>query len=111
MRRLVFLALLVGALAVGLFLMPGVGAADPDLNDVAAHRHFLVVGSGASLKYLAQVGPDVCDHPDLQSAFNEFHNNLHVATPGDAIGPAAPGLHNTRGAEIVPRGCDFQPPA
>jgi hypothetical protein len=35
----------------------------------------------------------VCDNPDLQRAFNQFHNNLHAVSPS-GIGPAAPGLHN-----------------
>ena len=42
------------------------------------------------------VGPDLCDNagdPGTQQAFNQFHNNLHIAT-ASSIGPAAPGLHN-----------------
>jgi hypothetical protein len=45
----------------------------------------------------------------LQRAFNQFHVNVHRVEPG-AIGPAAPGLHNARGAELVVRGCSFVPP-
>ena len=57
----------------------------------------------------AEVGPRVCDNPSLQQAFNQFHVNVHRVEPG-AIGPAAPGLHNARGAELVVRGCSFVPP-
>ena len=57
------------------------------------------------------VSPDLCDNlgnAAIQHAFNEFHNNLHVAT-ASSIGPAAPGLHNGHGGEIVARACSFVP--
>ena len=47
--------------------------------------------------------------PGIQQAFNEFHNNLHVATQY-SIGPAAPGLHNGQGGEIVPTPCSVTTP-
>ena len=59
------------------------------------------------------VGPDLCDNagdPGTQQAFNQFHNNLHIAT-ASSIGPAAPGLHNGHGGELVARGCSFVPPS
>jgi hypothetical protein len=68
------------------------------------------MGTGSSLVYLAEIGPDLCGNPDLQNAFNEFHNNLHIAT-ATSIGPAAPGLHNAQGAELVARPCSFVPPS
>jgi hypothetical protein len=75
----------------------GVGAAtslaDPNLTDVRPHRHWI---NGV------QVGPRVCDNPNLQEAFNQFHNNLHVSS---GFGPAAPGLHNGQGGEITATGC------
>jgi len=74
--------------------------ADPKLTNVPAHRHFVRTESGA----LVEVGPRLCDNPNLQNAFNQFHNNIHVAT-GSSLGPAAPGLHNFTGAEIMSRGC------
>jgi len=46
----------------------------------------------------------------LQSAFNQFHNNLHRAEPGSIGGPVAR-LHDAQGAEIVSRGCMFVPPS
>jgi hypothetical protein len=99
------LLLLAGALLV----IPNIGAADPNLADVAAHRHFIVNSTGQFIP----VGPDLCDNlgdPGIQQAFNEFHNNLHIATPS-SIGPVAPGLHNGRGGELVARGCSFVPPS
>ena len=74
--------------------------ADPNLKNVPRHRHFVRTESGS----LVEVGPRVCDNPDLQRAFDQFHNNLHVAT-GSSIGPAAPGLHNFTGAELLASGC------
>ena len=76
-------------------------SADPGLGTVPPHRHWIQTGTG-----MVEVGPRVCDDPALQSAFNQFHNNLHAAGP-TAIGPAAPGLHNFRGAEITFTGCDI----
>jgi hypothetical protein len=67
------------------------------------HRHWI---NGV------QVGPDICDNlgdPGIQQAFNEFHNNLHIATKY-SIGPAAPGLHNGQGGEIVPTPCSVTTP-
>jgi hypothetical protein len=93
-------------LAVG--FVAGIGAiliavatsrADPNLNHVPPHRHWVRTSEG-----LVQVGPRVCDNPDLQRAFDQFHNNIHIAT-GSSIGPAAPGLHNFKGADLQASGC------
>lgn len=73
--------------------------ADPGLSKVPPHRHWINTGHG-----FAQVGPRVCDDPSLQGAFNQFHNNLHVAG-ATSIGPAAPGLHNFNGAELYFTSC------
>jgi hypothetical protein len=73
--------------------------ADPDLGNVPAHRHWIQTPAG-----LVQVGPRLCDDPSLQEAFNQFHNNIHIAT-GSSIGPVAPGLHNFTGAELMFSGC------
>jgi hypothetical protein len=75
-------------------------SADPGLGTVPAHRHWVVNAQGK----MVQVGPRVCDNPNLQNAFNQFHNNIHAVTP-TGIGPAAPGLHNMQGAEITFTGC------
>ena len=74
--------------------------ADPNLGTIPAHRHFVRTGSGD----LVEVGPRVCDNPNLQKAFNQFHNNVH-AVSATGIGPAAPGLHNGVGGEIRVGGC------
>jgi hypothetical protein len=79
------------------------GHADPDLTNVAPHRHWI---NGT------QVGPDLCDNlgnAGIQRAFNQFHNNLHVAT-ASSIGPAAPGLHNGKGGEIAFTPCSVTTP-
>jgi len=111
MRKLLVVpALIAGLLAAVFLVIPGVSGADPDLDNVAAHRHFLVVAGSDPPVYVAEIGPDLCDKPNLQNAFNQFHNNLHVAT-ASSIGPAAPGLHNGQATELVSRGCSFHLPA
>ena len=104
MRKLVIPPLIVGR---GRDNLP---SAPQHRGSRSAHSPWLVTGSGASLVYLGRVGPDVCGDPNLQSAFNQFHNNLHRAEPGSIGGPAA-GLHDAQGAEIVSRGCTFVPPS
>ena len=73
--------------------------ADPNLSNIPPHRHFVNTPSG-----LVEVGPRLCDNPNVQGAFNQFHNNIHIAT-GASIGPAAPGLHNFKGADLMASGC------
>jgi hypothetical protein len=73
--------------------------ADPNLSNVPPHRHYVQTAGG-----LVEVGPRVCGNPELQRAFNQFHNNIHVAS-GSSIGPAAPGLHNFQGADLLASGC------
>ena len=73
--------------------------ADPNLGNIPPHRHYVQTSNG-----LVEVGPRVCGNPQLQKAFNQFHNNVHVAS-GSAIGPVAPGLHNFNGAELKASGC------
>jgi hypothetical protein len=99
---LVSLAVVLGSAAL-LALAATAVHADPNLPNVPPHRHWI---NGA------QVGPDLCDNPGepgIQQAFNEFHNNLHIATPA-SIGPAAPGLHNGRCGEITPTPCSVTVP-
>ncbi len=85
---------------IGMFSWSGSAIADPNLTNVPPHRHYIQTATGQ----LVQVGPRVCDDPSLQAAFNQFHNNLHVVT-SSGIGPAAPGLHNLQGAEILAGPC------
>ena len=93
---------LVFAVSVILILL-GIAAtsslADPPdtLANPPIHQHWIVQPDGTRV----QVGPRLCDQPDnpaIRQAFNEFHNNLHIA---GLLGPAAPGLHNSVGAEII----------
>lgn len=94
-KRLILAVIFVVGL-VG--LSAATAAADPNLNDVPRHRHFVKV----SATQMAEFGPRVCDNPNLQEAFNQFHNNLHVSA---GWGLAAPGLHNGTGGEIIPGPC------
>jgi hypothetical protein len=108
MRKLMVPLLVMGVLGVA-FLIPTVGGADPDLANVTPlHSHWLVTGTGANTVYLGEVGPDACHNPNLQNAFNQFHNKVHRMTPS-AIRPAAPALHNGEGGEIASPPCGFVP--
>ena len=94
-RRILLVLVLMGA-----FTGVGSALADPGLEPVPPHRHYIQTPQGS----LVQVGPRVCDDASLQDAFNQFHNNLHVVTES-GIGPAAPGLHNFQGAELLAGPC------
>src|SRR5215217_5724103 len=102
--------LLVVLLGIGVLFTAATALADPDLGDVAKHRHFVQTPSGE----LVQVGPRVCDDPSLQDAFNQFHYNVHHSfssptTSTPTLGPqnGALGLHNGEGAELTVRPCSF----
>jgi hypothetical protein len=97
MKKQLILGILLAVATV--LVTAAIGLADPSLTNVSPHRHWMSTPAG-----LVEVGPRLCDKPSLQNAFNQFHNNLHVAT-GSSIGPAAPGLHNSKGAEITATGC------
>ena len=106
MRYLIVLIIASGALAAG----AAVATADPNVPDIAAHRHFMQTPSGK----LVQVGPRLCDDARHQNGFNQFHINKHVSatsptTPIDTLGPqhGAPGNHNLKGSELVIRPCSF----
>src|SRR4029079_17381949 len=97
-RKQLLLAGVLLAAAGALLVIPSIGVADPNLTTVAAHRRYIVNTTGQ----FTAVGPYLCDNlgdPGIQKAFNQFHNNLHIAT-ASSIGPAAPGLHNGQGGEI-----------
>jgi hypothetical protein len=94
------LAVGIAAGMAGIVIAVATSRADPNLTNVPKHRHYVRTAEGG----LVEVGPRLCDNPNLQNAFNQFHNNLHVAS-GSAIGPAAPGLHNFTGAELLSGGC------
>ena len=95
--------------ASAMALMPETAMADPPgtLINVPKHRHFIMTPNGD----LAQIGPDICEDPDLQEAFNQFHYNVHrsassPSSPSATLGPqnGAPGLSNDLGAELVVMG-------
>ncbi len=97
------------ALAAATFLVAlGASAAlaDPPgtLVNPPNHRHFIEAPDGT----LIPVGPQICGHPEMQQAFNEFHYNIHhsgdpVHGSVSTLGPqdGAPGLHNGRGADLI----------
>src|SRR6476620_6571786 len=96
MKRLLVVAALMALLGTALLLTAGSAVADPDVTLTAMpHRHYVQTAHG-----LSQVGPRYCDNPDLLDAFTQFHANTHThnGVVGE-IGPVAPGLHNTKGAE------------
>ena len=93
------LALGIAAALAATLITVATSRADPNLTNVPRHRHFVNTPAG-----LVEVGPRICDDPNLQRAFDQFHNNVHVAS-GSAIGPAAPGLHNFNGADLQASGC------
>ena len=104
-RQALLVALAGGAALLGTALPT---LADPNLPNVAAHRHFVQTPDGK----LVQVGPRLCDDPSLQHAFNQFHFNVHHSenprgVPVPSLGPqgGAPGLHNGFGAELIARPC------
>ena len=95
--RWMLIATLVAAFAV---MMSAMAAADPNLPSVNAHRHYIAAPNGT----FHEVGPDLCGNPNhagIKKAFSQFHNNVHVASSPGALGDAAPGLHDHRGAEIT----------
>jgi hypothetical protein len=106
MKTRFMLAFLVVCTTAALFTFAGVGLADPPdmlFDPVPKHRHFVLNASGE----MVPVGPQICDHPELQLAFNQFHHNVHHSfIPGvgviHTLGPqdGAPGLINGAGAEI-----------
>jgi hypothetical protein len=105
--RLIATLLIAVAMAiVAAFALAAPTRADPpaSLPDAPLHRHFVRAADGT----LVPVGPQICDNPELQQAFNEFHYNIHHSVlPGSGpvvtLGPqdGAPGLHNQRGADLV----------
>ena len=109
--RYILCVIAVGTTAM--FAVVGPGFADPPdmlYNPVPAHRHFVSTPTGE----LVAVGPQICEHPELQAAFNQFHHNVHHSfIPGvgeiHTLGPqgGAPGLVNGTGAELMARPCSF----
>ena len=90
--RLVLTAVLVAILGIG--AVGTLGASAGQAPPIFPHRHFLVTPQG-----LVPVGPTVCDNPNLQSAFNQFHAKIHV-------GPANTAFDHTHNrVDITPGPC------
>ena len=99
-NRLLFGLVVIAAVGV----TAATGLADPNLSDVAPHRHF---SNGQP------VGPDLCDNYDfvnhvatnagIQKAFNQYHNNLHRATNPD--GSKRSVRKSIKGTLLPSRGC------
>ena len=83
------------ASAMTLIGLATAGAAGGPAPDVAPHRHYLQIGDT-----LVPVGPQVCETPSLQEAFNQFHAGVHIGTPGTV---AMDHEHNR--TDIVARSC------
>ncbi len=71
MRHTLIAALLCGAAVVG------VSAGSSSADGVKRHDHFLQKPNGD----LVQVGPHVCDNPNLHEAFHNFHRHVHTGSP------------------------------
>lgn len=56
----------------------GLVAGSAHATGVPTHDHFLNVPGNDSV---VQVGPPVCDNPDLHDAFHNFHANVHTGSP------------------------------
>lgn len=105
------LVILLVSAPIALFAFAGSGLADPSdlfFAPVPPHRHFVATPAGGQ----AAIGPQVCERPELQQAFDQFHYNVHhshvppfAGGPGDVptLGPqnGAKGLQNGTGAEIA----------
>ena len=77
--------------AAFLILVPAAsgGQAPP----VSPHRHFLETPNGR-----IAVGPQVCERPGLQAAFNQFHAAVHVGPANTAFDHA----HNPVDIKFAP---------
>lgn len=80
----------------------GAALADPNLSDIPRHQHYIVTPDGDRVP----IGPDFCDDPNLQNAFNQFHNNVHISgTQNKGPEGGAPGLDDGQGADLAATGC------
>ena len=56
------------------------GASAGQAPPIFPHRHLLMTSQGE-----IPVGPAVCDNPNLQAAFNQFHHKIHVGPANTAF--------------------------
>ena len=96
--RTVGVMLVVVALALAGLGLATAAFADPGLSNIPAHRHYVQTSNGR----LVQVGPRLCDKANLQNAFNQFHNNLHIvsARSGSAQLRPRPAQPHGRGTHV-----------
>ena len=76
--RLVAAASLVSLVAFAAF--GALGASAGQAPPIFPHRHLLLTPQGE-----VEVGPAVCDNPDLQAAHNQFHAKIHVGPANTAF--------------------------
>jgi hypothetical protein len=72
--------LLAATATSALFLASLPAASAGTAPPIFPHRHFLVTPDGT-----VPVGPQVCENPALQSAFNQFHAAVHVGPANTAF--------------------------
>ncbi len=84
----------VVALACGMAVAGASAVSAGQAPLISPHRHFLQTPQG-----LLPVGPQVCDAPRLQSAFNQFHAAVHVGPANSAFD------HDHNPVDIKARAC------
>lgn len=77
MKAKILTVVAVTTMTLGLLGAPAHGHPGPP-----EHDHFLHV-PGNDL--VVQVGPPICDVPELHLAFHKFHSNVHVGEPPTTI--------------------------
>lgn len=78
MRR--FAHLIVAAIAAAALLGTASPVSAGPAPTVVPHRHFLVTPNGT-----VPVGPQVCEKPSLQEAFEQFHASVHIGPANSAF--------------------------
>ena len=87
----IVLASLVSAALLLAAPLANAGQAPP----IGPHRHFHVGPDGE----LVPVCPQVCENPNLQTAFNQFHASIHVGPANTAYD------HDHNPVDITARPC------
>ena len=95
------LRILLAAVVSAALLLAAPLASAGQAPPIGPHRHFHVTPDGG----LVPVGPQICENPNLQTAFNEFHAHIHVG-PANTAFDHDHGRCDTFGAIVVPRAHD-----